>query len=79
MSKAVEDAHVSHEEYRLILREVEHYRKIKQQIRTKTKHQTNTITTEQREAILAQGREQDKQDFLQKIAATSDTQPASAT
>jgi len=79
VSRAVEDAHVSHEEYQLILREVEHYRKIKQQIHTKTKHETDTITTEQREAILAQCREQGKQDFLRKIAATSDTQPASAT
>jgi len=79
VSKAVEDAHVSHEEYRLVLREVEHYRKMKQQIRTKSKHETDTITSEQREAILAQGREQGKQDFLRKIAATSGTQPANAT
>jgi len=79
VSKAVEDAHVSHEEYRLVPREVEHYKKIKQQIRTKSKHETDTITSEQREAILAQGREQGKQDFLRKIAATSDTQPANAT
>jgi len=75
VSKAVEDAHVSHEEYRFVLREVEQYRKIKQQIRTKSKRETDTITSEQREAILAQGREQGKQDFLRKIAATSDTQP----
>jgi len=79
VSKAVEDAHISHEEYRFVLREVEHYRKIKEQIRTKSKHKTDTITTEQREAILAQGREQGKQDFLRKIAATSNTQPVNAT
>jgi len=79
VSKAVEDAHVSHEEYRFVLREVEQYRKIKQQIRTKSKRETDTITSEQREAILAQGREQGKQDFLRKIAATSDTQPVNAT
>jgi len=34
----------------------------------------DALTSEQREAILAQGREQGKQDFLRKIAATSDTQ-----
>jgi len=79
VSRAVEDAHISHEEYRFVLREIEHYRKIKQQIRTKSKRVTSTITAEQREAILAQGREQGKQDFLRKIAATSDTQPVNAT
>ena len=79
VSKAVEDSHISHEEYQFILKEVEQYRIIKEQIRTKSKRVTNTITAEQREAILAQGREQGKQDFLRKIAATSDTQPASAT
>ena len=79
VSKAVEDAHVSHEEYQFILKEVEQYRVIKEQIRTKSKRVTSTITAEQREAILAQGREQGKQDFLQKIAATSNTQPVNAT
>ena len=79
VSKAVEDAHVSYEEYQFILKEVEQYRVIKEQIRTKSKRVTSTITAEQREAILAQGREQGKQDFLQKIAATSNTQPVNAT
>ena len=40
VSRAVEDAHVSHEEYRLILREVERYRKIEEQISTKSKHES---------------------------------------
>ena len=53
--------------------------KIKEQIRTKAKHETNAITADQREAILKQGREEGKQDFLRKIVATSATQPASAT
>jgi len=66
VSKAVEDAHVSHEEYQFILKEVEQYRVIKEQIRTKSKRLTSTITAEQREAILAQGREQGKQDFFTK-------------
>ena len=79
VSKAVEDAHVSNQEYRLILREVEHYRTLKEQIRTKTKRKTDAITAEQREAILTQGREQGKQDFLRRIAATSDTPTVSAT
>ena len=76
VSKAIENAHISHEEYQFILKEVEHYRVMKEQIRTKSKKVADAITAEQREAILAQGREEGKQDFLRKIAATSDTPPA---
>ena len=79
VSKAIEDANISHEEYRFVLKEVEHYRKMKEEIRTKSKKTTDAISAEQREAILAQGREQGKKDFLKKIAASSDTQPVSAT
>ena len=79
VSKAVEDSHISHQEYQLILKEVEHYRKMKEEIRTKSKKTTDAITTEQREAILAQGREQGQQAFLAKIAATSATPPVNAT
>ena len=79
VSKAIEDAHVSHEEYQLILKEVEHYRAMKEQIRTKSKKTTNAITAEQREEILKQGREEGRDAFLKKIAATSGIPPASAT
>ena len=79
VSKAVEDSHISHQEYQLILKEIEHYRKIKEQIRTKSKKTTDAITAEQREEILRQGREEGKQAFLQKIAASSVTPPVSAT
>ena len=78
VSKAIENANISHEEYRFILKEVEHYRVMKEQIRTKSKKVVDAITAEQRETILKQGREQGKQAFLDKIAASSDTQPASA-
>ena len=79
VSKAVEDSHISHQEYQLILREVEHYRTMKEEIRTKSKKTTHAITAEQREEILKQGREEGQQAFLAKIAASSDTQPVSAT
>ena len=79
VSKAVEDSHVSHQEYQLILKEVEHYRKMKEEIRTKSKKTTDAITAEQREEILKQGREEGQQAFLAKIAASSGTQTASAT
>ena len=79
VSKAIENAQISHEEYQFILKEVDHYRVMKEQIRTKSKKVADAITAEQREAILAQGREEGKQDFLRKIAATSDTPTANAT
>ena len=79
VSNAIEDAHISHQEYQLILKEVEHYRKMKEQIRAKSKKTTDAITAEQREKILKQGRDEGQAAFLAKIAASSDTQPVSAT
>ena len=79
VSKAVEDSQISHQEYQLILREVEHYRKMKEEIRTKSKKTTDAITAEQREAILAQGREEGQKAFLERIAATSAIPTANAT
>ena len=79
VSKAIEDSHISHQEYQLILKEIEHYRTMKEEIRTKSKKTTDAITAEQREEILKQGREEDQQAFLEKIAASSATPTASAT
>ena len=79
VSKAIEDASISHEEYQFILKEIDQYRILKKQIRTKSKKVVDQITAEQREAILAQGREQGKQDFLQQIARSSDIPPVNVT
>ena len=79
VSKAIEDANISHEEYQFILKEIEHYRKMKEEVRTKSKKVADNITSEQREEILKQDREEEKQAFLAKIAASSVTQPVSAT
>ena len=79
VSKAIEDSHISHTEYQLILKEVEHYRVMKEEIRTKSKKTTDSITAEQRETILKQGRQEGQQAFLAKIAASSGTPTASVT
>ena len=79
VSKAVEDSHISHQEYQLILKEVEHYRTMKEEIRTKSKKTTDAITAEQREEILKQGRAEGQQAFLAKIVGTSATPLANAT
>ena len=55
VSKAVEDANVSHEEYQFILKEKEHYRKMKKEICAKSKKAADKITAKQREEILKQG------------------------
>ena len=52
---------------------------MKDDIRTKSKKKTDVITAEQREKILKQGREEGKQAFLARIAASSDTQTANVT
>ena len=79
ISKAVKDARISHEEFQFILFEIENYRRLKQEIRSKSKQVINTITAEQRELILAQGRQEGKADFLAKIAASSGIQTVNAT
>ena len=71
VSKAVEDSAIEYHEYKLILGELQNYRALKEQIRTKNRQVQEIISSEQREEILAQGREEGKQDFLAKIAQSS--------
>ena len=73
VSKAIEDGHISPEEFQRIIQERQRYLLLKQQIRHRTKHVTDTINDEQRRAILDQGRREGKQDFLRQIANTSNT------
>ena len=58
-SKAIEDANISHDECKFILKEVEHYLTLEEQIRQKPKKVVDTITAE-----LLEGREQGKQHIL---------------
>ena len=52
---------------------------MKEETRTKSKKTTDAITAEQREAILAQGREEGQKAFLEQITATSDIQTVNVT
>ena len=79
VSKAVEDAYIDHQEYHLILKEIKHYRTMKEKIKSKSKRVVEKITKEQYEAILAQGRKEGEQAFLAKIAAFSDIPTANVT
>ena len=78
VSQAIQDGDISPQEYQRILKEVDHYRQIKQQIRQKTKRATNAITEEQRQAILDQGRKEGREAFLQQVASSSATQHVTA-
>ena len=66
VSKAVEDSQISHQEYQLILKEVERYRTMKEQIRSKSKKTTDSITAEQREEILKQGSRRRSKGFFRE-------------
>ena len=78
VSKAIEDTRISHEKYQFILKEVEHYRKVKQEIRSKSKKNIDKMTAEQREAILAHGRKEGREEIAKKLVENSDIRTASA-
>ena len=71
VSKAIEDGHISPEEFQRIVQERQRYLLLKQEIRHRTKRVTNTINDEQRQAILDQGRREGKQDFLRELTTST--------
>ena len=70
----MQDGDISPTEFHKVLQEVGKYRKLKADVRNQTKAKIKQITKEQREELLEQGRKEGKEDFLRKIANTSDTQ-----
>ena len=78
ISQEMQDGYISSIEFHKALQEVEKYRKLKADIRNQTKTKVIQITKEQLEELLEQGRKEGKEDFLQKIANTSDIQGISA-
>ena len=58
-------------EFHKILQETDNYRKLKADIRKRTKTKQTKLSKEQREEILEQGRKKGKEHFLRKIANTS--------
>ena len=70
VSKAINDGHISPEEFQRVIHEKQRYLLLKQGIRAKTKRVTDTINDKQRRAILDR---EGKQDFLRQIANTSNT------
>ena len=74
ISQAMQDGNFSPTEFHKVLQEVGKYHKLKADIRNQAKAKIKQVTKEQREELLEQGRKEDKEDFLRKIANTSGTQ-----
>ena len=70
ISQAMPHGDNSPTEFHKLLQEVEKYRKLKADIRNQAKAKVKQITKEQREELLEQGRNEDKKDFLRRIANT---------
>ena len=78
ISQAMQDGDISPTEFHKVLQEREKYRKLKADIRNRTKAKVKQIEKEQREEILEQGRKEGKEIFLRQIANSSGTQGANA-
>ena len=72
ISQAIQHENVSPTEFHKILQETENYRKLKADIRNREKTKQGKLSKEQREEILEQGSKEGREDFLPKIANTSD-------
>ena len=77
ISQAMQDGDISSIEFHKVLQEVEKFRKLKADIRHQAKTKVKQIPKQQREELLEQGRKEGKEDFLRKIANTSDIQDVS--
>ena len=60
ISKALSDNKITDDEFRLILEELEKYKVMKEEIRTKTKKK---ITTETEESLIEKGRQEARESF----------------
>ena len=78
ISQAMQDGDISPTEFHKVLQEREKYRKLKADIRNRTKAKVKQIEKEQREEILEQGRKEGKEIFLRQIANSSGTQGVNA-
>ena len=79
ISKAINDGHIDPTEFQRIIQEKQRYLLLKEQIRQKTKRITDSINEEQRQAILNEGKQLGRNDFLRQIGNTLDTPRVNAT
>ena len=74
----MQNGDISSIEFHKVLQEGEKCRKLEADIRNQAKAKIKQITKEQREELLEQWRKEGKEDFLRKIANTSDIQGVNA-
>ena len=68
----MQDGDISSTEFDKVLQELEKYLKIKAILRNQAKIKVRQISQEHQEELLEQERKEGKEDFLRKIANTSD-------
>ena len=74
----MQDGDISSTEFQKVLQEVEKYRKLKTDIRNQAKAKVKEIMKEQQQDLLEQGRKEDNEDSLWRIASTSGMQGVNA-
>ena len=79
ISKAVQDASVSHDEFLQIANAKQRYLAKKHELRSKSKKALKQIYEKQRENLIEQGKKDGRDEILKKLVANSDTPVASAT
>ena len=67
--KALEDNLISEDEYKLILEEIEKYRVMKDEIRSKSVRMVEGYVSEEKE-LIKQGREKARAEFIKQLAAS---------
>ena len=77
VSQAMQDGDISPTEFHKVLQEREKYRKLKANIRNRTKAKVKQVEKKQPEEILEQGSKEGKEIFLRQIANSSGTPGAS--
>ena len=79
ISKAIQDASISHDEFQQILNAKRHYLTKKQELRSKTKRALKEIRKNERKELLEQGRKEGREEIAKKLVSNSDIQPANVT
>ena len=79
ISKAIQDASISHDEFQQILNAKQRYLTKKHELRSKTKKALKEIYDNERKELLEQGRKEGREEIAKKLVNNSDIQPANVT
>ena len=79
ISKAVQDASVSHEEFLQIINAKQRYLAKKHELRPKSKKALKELYEKQRQDLIEQGRRQGREEVIKKVVSNSDKPVVSAT